>query len=113
MPHRRKPVEMNVVEMLDSTRHGLQVLYPLQTAAIDGMIDTIKNLLTEEDKKIILPIAVKDKIKKLIGLTVEEPVASQGWLGRLFFKKIVPMAEYRRRLAVLSTYIVMFIHSYK
>ena len=51
MPHRRKPVEMNVVEMLDSTRHGLQVLYPSQFAAIDGMIDTIKNLLTEEDKK--------------------------------------------------------------
>jgi len=105
--------QINVVVLLEEARHELKGSYPKHQSAIDGVIIAVKGLLTESDKTIMLPTKAKDKIKKLIGLTIEEPESYPGFWSRLFPKKAMPIAETRRRLALLSTYIVNFIHGYK
>jgi len=113
MTHRSKTVivEIGVIHALNDARNDLKKVSPQQHAAIDQVISAVTGLLTEEDKKIMLPAAVKDKIKKLIGLTIEEP-EPKSWIARTFHKKMT-ITEYRYRLALLSTCLVTFIHSYK
>jgi len=113
MTHRSKTIaaQMNVLHVLNDARNDLKKVSP-QHAAIDQVISAVTGLLTEEDKKIMLPVAVKDKIKKLIGLTIQEPDIPKSWIARTFHKKMT-ITEYRYRLALLSTCLVTFIHSYK
>lgn len=84
--------------------------------AIEKVIYETKELLTEEDRNLCLPIAVKRKIKKLIFLTLEgeEPIGPRKWY-QFFCKREthLPLKDYKLRLMMLVMNIVIFIHSYR
>jgi len=111
MPHR---LQQNVVVILHDAIKEVKALSP-NHGAIERVLYDVKELLTEEDRNLDLPIAVKRKIKKMVLLTIEEPVEKKKKWYHFFCKSepVVSINEYRLRLITLAMDIVVFIHSYK
>ncbi|MCX6738424.1 MAG: hypothetical protein NT098_00005, partial [Candidatus Parcubacteria bacterium] len=111
-----KPIEtQNIVVMLDDAMKELKENSKMH-GGIEKVIYSVKSLLTEKDKELVLPVTVKRKIIKLITLTAEDDVKMPLFeYQRPFFfifsigsPTKIPMNEYRRRLVSLAMDIVIF-----